>query len=49
MNYYIKQFDNIYFDKYGREWYKVGPDWVLIRKQSEVKINDVPKKVKIKL
>lgn len=47
-SYYTNIINNVYFDKYGREWYKVGRDMVLIRNQNEVKVSDVPKKVKLK-
>ena len=43
---YIKLFDRVYFDKYGREWHKIGYYYVRVRMQSEVKLKKPPKKLK---
>ena len=44
---YIKLFERVYFDKYGREWHKIGYYFVRIRNKSEIKIDKNPNNLKV--
>ena len=47
MKSYYKLLENIYFDKFGREWYKVGFYFVLGCKQKAIIIDKNPSKLKL--